>query len=178
VEIFTFSNDVVKIPPRRGFTLRDAIVGSQPHGGTYLGKAVAEIDRKGDRPIVFADPRERGYMERGFVPARRRARCLGARARFLRSGDCVDRGVGSDEALTKTDKKGPGHANACPGPFYFEDMLIGTVGARARTGSAPTHSHSIVPGGLDVTSYTTLFTPLTSLMIRVAVSLRNFMSKA
>jgi hypothetical protein len=55
VEIFTFSNEVVKIPPRRGFALRDAIINSQPHGGTYLGKAVAEIDRKGDRLIVFTD---------------------------------------------------------------------------------------------------------------------------
>jgi hypothetical protein len=50
-----------------------------------------------------------------------------------------------------------------------------------RTSPAPTrllpYSHSIVPGGLDVTSYTTRFTPFTSLMIRVAVSPRNFMSK-
>ena len=38
------------------------------------------------------------------------------------------------------------------------------------------HSHSIVPGGLDVTSYTTRLTPFTSLMIRVAVSPRNFIS--
>ena len=71
VEIFTFSNEVVKLPPRRGFALRDAIIGSQPHGGTYLGKAVTEIDRKGDRLIVFTDeqshdqvpaPKGRGYM--------------------------------------------------------------------------------------------------------------------
>jgi len=55
VEIFTFSQEVVKVPPRRGFALRDAIVSSQPHGGTYLGKAVTEIDRKGDRLIVFTD---------------------------------------------------------------------------------------------------------------------------
>jgi 60 kDa SS-A/Ro ribonucleoprotein len=55
VEIFTFSNEVVKVPPRRGFALRDAIVASQPHGGTYLGKAVTQIDRKGDRLIVFTD---------------------------------------------------------------------------------------------------------------------------
>jgi hypothetical protein len=55
VEIFTFSNEVVKLPPRRGFALRDAIAGSQPHGGTYLGKAVSEIDRKGLRLIVFTD---------------------------------------------------------------------------------------------------------------------------
>ena len=38
VEIFTFSNEVKKIPPRRGFALRDAIVGSQPHGGTYSAR--------------------------------------------------------------------------------------------------------------------------------------------
>lgn len=71
VEIFTFSNEVVKVPPRRGFALRDAIINSQPHGGTYLGKAVTEIDRKGDRLIVFTDeqshdqvpePKARGTM--------------------------------------------------------------------------------------------------------------------
>ncbi|TWC07205.1 hypothetical protein FBZ93_101496 [Bradyrhizobium macuxiense] len=71
VEIFTFSNDVVKLPPRRGFALRDAIIGSQLHGGTYLGKAVTEIDREADRLIVFTDeqshdqvpaPKGRGYM--------------------------------------------------------------------------------------------------------------------
>ncbi len=71
VEIFTFSHDVKKVPPRRGFALRGAIIGSQPHGSTFLGKAVAEIDRKGDRLIVFTDeqshdkvpdPKARGYM--------------------------------------------------------------------------------------------------------------------
>jgi 60 kDa SS-A/Ro ribonucleoprotein len=71
VEIFTFSQDLVKVPPRRGFALRDAIVNSQPHGTTYLGKAVSEIDRKGDRLIVFTDeqshdkvpdPKARGTM--------------------------------------------------------------------------------------------------------------------
>jgi hypothetical protein len=55
VEIFTFSQDVKKVPPRRGFALRDAIINSQPHGSTFLGKAVSEIDRKGDRLIVFTD---------------------------------------------------------------------------------------------------------------------------
>jgi 60 kDa SS-A/Ro ribonucleoprotein len=55
VEIFTFSQAVVKVPPRRGFALRDAIIGSQPHGGTWLGKAVMEIDREADRLIVFTD---------------------------------------------------------------------------------------------------------------------------
>src|SRR5262249_50098750 len=47
---------------------------------------------------------------------------------------------------------------------------------RVRQTLAPPHSHSIVPGGLLVTSYTTRFTPFTSLMMRVAVSAKNFMS--
>ncbi|UFZ05195.1 TROVE domain-containing protein [Bradyrhizobium ontarionense] len=71
VEIFTFSNEVVKVPPRRGFALRDAILSSQPHSGTYLGRAVKDIDRGGDRLIVFTDeqshdavpsPKARGTM--------------------------------------------------------------------------------------------------------------------
>src|SRR3984885_7138488 len=71
VEIFTFSNKVVKVPPRRGFALRDAIINSQPHASTFLGKAVTELDRKGDRLIVFTDeqshdkvssPKGDGYM--------------------------------------------------------------------------------------------------------------------
>ena len=71
VEIFTFSEKTLKVPPRRGFALRDAIIASQPHGGTMLGSAVKEIDRKGDRLIVFTDeqshenvgaPKGRGYI--------------------------------------------------------------------------------------------------------------------
>jgi hypothetical protein len=71
VEIFTFSERVVKLPPRRGFALRDAIVQSQPHSSTYLGKAVTEIDRKDVRLVVFTDeqahdpvpaPKGTGYM--------------------------------------------------------------------------------------------------------------------
>ncbi|MES1197244.1 MAG: TROVE domain-containing protein [Pseudomonadota bacterium] len=71
VEIYTFSNAVKKIAPRRGFALRDAIVSSQPHGGTELGKAVREIDKKDVRLIVFTDeqshdrvdaPKGVGYM--------------------------------------------------------------------------------------------------------------------
>lgn len=73
VGVFTFSNAVVECPPRRGFALRDAINQSQPHGGTYLGQAVAALnrERKYDRLIVLTDeqsadavggPQGRGYM--------------------------------------------------------------------------------------------------------------------
>lgn len=63
VEIFTFSNEVVKVPPRRGFALRDAILASQPHGGTQLGAAVAKVDRKGRRLIVFTDEQSHDRVE-------------------------------------------------------------------------------------------------------------------
>lgn len=43
VDILTFSNTVVRVPARRGFALRDAIVSSQQHGGTFLGAAVKSI---------------------------------------------------------------------------------------------------------------------------------------
>lgn len=71
VEVFTFSEDVVKVPPRRGFALRDAIVTSQVHAGTRLGKAIEKVDRKDRRLIVFTDeqshdrvpaPKGLGYM--------------------------------------------------------------------------------------------------------------------
>ena len=71
VEIFTFSNQVKKVPPRRGFALRDAIVQSQPPGGTMLGNAVNAVDQKGVRLIVITDeqahdavpaPKGNGYM--------------------------------------------------------------------------------------------------------------------
>lgn len=71
VEIFTFSDRVKKVASRRGFALRDAIVQSQPHMGTYLGRAIQEVDQKGVRLIVFTDeqshervdaPKGVGYM--------------------------------------------------------------------------------------------------------------------
>ena len=72
VEIYTFSTDVVKVPDTKGFKLVDAIIDSQYHSGTYLGKAVELINSKEyDRLIVFTDeqshdyvpqPKGRGYM--------------------------------------------------------------------------------------------------------------------
>ncbi|NLX75855.1 MAG: TROVE domain-containing protein [Clostridiaceae bacterium] len=73
VAIYSFSDKVVRIPDRHGFSLSDAIVNSQPHYGTYLGAAVKQINgtEKYDRLIVLTDeqshdpvpdPRGRGYM--------------------------------------------------------------------------------------------------------------------
>ncbi|MCW2194988.1 60 kDa SS-A/Ro ribonucleoprotein [Bradyrhizobium elkanii] len=56
LRLFTFSNQVVEVPPRRGMAGVDAIVRSQPHGGTALGAAVSHINRiQHDRLIVITD---------------------------------------------------------------------------------------------------------------------------
>lgn len=63
VRIFTFSNACVEIPPRRGFALRDAVFGSQPHQGTYLGDAVEKINEIGhDRLVVFTDEQSHDWV--------------------------------------------------------------------------------------------------------------------
>jgi hypothetical protein len=73
VEIYSFSGDAVRVAPRRGFALREAISKSQSHGGTQLGRAMQTINHNGsyDRCIVFTDeqsydrpaaPRGKGYV--------------------------------------------------------------------------------------------------------------------
>ena len=73
VAVFSFSDHRVEVPARRGFALRDAIDTSQRHNGTYLGKAVEELNRKEkwDRLIVVTDeqahdtvpaPNGKGYV--------------------------------------------------------------------------------------------------------------------
>jgi 60 kDa SS-A/Ro ribonucleoprotein len=75
VSIYTFSDHAQLVPSRRGMALRDALDKSQPHGGTYLGRALANVEkhwRNGyDRLVVITDeqahdhvdaPRGKGYV--------------------------------------------------------------------------------------------------------------------
>jgi hypothetical protein len=73
VSVFSFSDHLVEVPARRGFALRDAIEASQAHNGTYLGKAVEQLNEKEryDRLIVITDeqahdtvpnPKGKGYV--------------------------------------------------------------------------------------------------------------------
>ena len=56
LRLFTFSTDVVEVPPRRGMAGVDAVVQSQPHLGTRLGAAVKKVNRlPHDRLIVITD---------------------------------------------------------------------------------------------------------------------------
>lgn len=57
LRVFTFSNAIVEVPPRRGMAGVDAVIRSQPHGGTFLGKALSAINEEvpHDRLIVITD---------------------------------------------------------------------------------------------------------------------------
>lgn len=57
VRMFSFSNQVVEVPARRGMAGVDALIRSQSHGGTDLAGAVAVINQKipHDRIIVITD---------------------------------------------------------------------------------------------------------------------------
>jgi hypothetical protein len=73
-DIYSFSNQLVCVPNRRGFALRDAIVNSQPHGGTEAGGAVKTLHMNHvvyDRIIMITDeqsmdrlpdPKGKGYV--------------------------------------------------------------------------------------------------------------------
>lgn len=56
--VFSFSNDLVEVPPRAGMALVDAISRSQHHRGTLLGatlEAVKKLAPSADRIIVITD---------------------------------------------------------------------------------------------------------------------------
>jgi hypothetical protein len=57
LRVFTFSNGLVEVPPRRGMAGVDAIIRSQPHGSTMLRAALEKINAKVkyDRIIVVTD---------------------------------------------------------------------------------------------------------------------------
>jgi len=71
VAVYTFSDRLQAVPVRRGFALRDAIAHSQPHGGTYLGRALEELRDSYDRLIVITDEQSHDRVPtpwgRGYV---------------------------------------------------------------------------------------------------------------
>ncbi len=69
VAILTFSNQLVQVPARHGFALRDSILNSQQHGGTELAQAILSTMNQCERLIVITDeqansriPDHKGYM--------------------------------------------------------------------------------------------------------------------
>lgn len=62
LRVFSFSNTVVEVPPRRGMAGVDAIIRSQPHNGTRLFDAIALVNQEVqyDRIIVITDEQDTG----------------------------------------------------------------------------------------------------------------------
>lgn len=69
IRLFTFSNAIAEVPPRRGMAGVDAIIQSQQHGGTNLGAAVAWINAnaKADRLIVITDEQSHDAVPSAFA---------------------------------------------------------------------------------------------------------------
>lgn len=70
VRMFSFSNAVVEVPPRRGMAGVDALIRSQPHGGTALAAAVQALNEKVpyDRLVVITDEQAGGvYSPWGYT---------------------------------------------------------------------------------------------------------------
>jgi hypothetical protein len=55
VRVFSFSNDVVEVPPRNGMALIDAVQRSQSHAETQLGQALHMLPPGADRTIIITD---------------------------------------------------------------------------------------------------------------------------
>ena len=68
VEIFTFSNKLVKVGPKSGFDLIEEMRDSQSHSGTQLYEAVEQVYLPGNRLIVFTD-------EQAFTKPRAKVDC-------------------------------------------------------------------------------------------------------
>jgi len=71
--VATFSDKCVELPPRRGFALRDAIVGSQAHSGTYLKRALTQLNEKPEwrqleRLIVVTDEQSHDGILAAWTP--------------------------------------------------------------------------------------------------------------
>src|ERR1043166_1579257 len=64
LRVFTFSDRVVEVPPRRGMEGVTAIVSSQAHSGTQLGMAVEHVNGlPHDRLIVITDEQSHDAVE-------------------------------------------------------------------------------------------------------------------
>lgn len=74
VAVYSFSSELAVVPPRHGFALRDAVVKSQDHASTMLGRSLDTLRSQGataDRIIVFTDEqahdRVGGPIGKGYI---------------------------------------------------------------------------------------------------------------
>jgi TROVE domain len=61
VHVYSFSDQLAVIPPRRGFALRDAVEKSQAHNSTLLGAAVAKVGELHPNAVLVAITDEQSH---------------------------------------------------------------------------------------------------------------------
>ena len=90
-DVYSFSNDTVKVKDLRGFKLVDAINNSQYHACTFMWKSLEEIDSKGyDRVVVITD--EQAHDSQSFKPKSQV---------YIINVDSSARSVQSDKSIVK-----------------------------------------------------------------------------
>jgi 60 kDa SS-A/Ro ribonucleoprotein len=116
VVVYSFSNDAVLVPTRRGFALAEAVKKSQGHGGTYLGGAcqtVAKREGDADRVIVITDEQSHDSVTNPFQKT-------GAKA-YLINVATERYGVGYKNGWSHID----GWSEACVDYIVAEEALKG-----------------------------------------------------
>ena len=139
--LFSFSNHLVEVPARRGMAGVDAILRSQSHQGTYLGRAVAHMNGLNvDRLVAIAQMRT-PHMRWLFVepalclqlpsdPASRRRPCCSANGSHHQGPH-----------RTLTSKSSTGHHSGQIAPVTALRAMPGAP-KKGGTSSRPTNSAS------------------------------------
>lgn len=63
VDVYSFSDNAVKVPTLRGFALSKALCDSQEHMGTNLQASLNQIKHEYNRVIVFTDEQSQDYVK-------------------------------------------------------------------------------------------------------------------
>ena len=148
-------------PPRRRVTGRHQ-VRDAPGEHACLARAGPGDDQQRSAAVLHRGPLgERQVVDQGSGPPRERAR----RSRRAPPPSAVRRrsaSSGEDLLVGRRNRRSSRSDTLVGG---VEELAVARRGRRR----APAHSHSMVPGGFDVTSSATRFTPSTSLMTREAM---------
>lgn len=93
LRVFSFSDQTVEVPPRKGMSGVDAICSSQPNSGTYLGAAVQHANGiPHDRLIVITDEQSSDYVPQPVA----------SRAYMINVGN-YRKGIDHDSGWTRID---------------------------------------------------------------------------
>jgi 60 kDa SS-A/Ro ribonucleoprotein len=107
IQVCTFSDGVVMVPPRRGMAGVDAVKGSQPHNSTRLFDAVAAVNKEipHDRVIVITDEQAQGNVRFGhyIVGALNSLPAPTARHAYMINVASAQNGVGYRNGWTHID---------------------------------------------------------------------------